>query len=238
MSFINHEDGYYTLTTAGTIATIVLVAVFLILTAFIRSKSASTEENQENGGSTTKKSLFSTKQMVFSAVSIALAFALSYVQLVNMPWGGSVTLCSMFFVTIVGYWFGAGVGFSAAFAYGLLQFIQSGGSYMLSPMQICMDYFFAFMALGASGFFKNKKNGLVIGYVVAILLRGVFHTIGGYLYWMDYMPENFPASLASVYPILYNYAYILVEGIITVVIISIPAVKKGIAQVSREAKSN
>ena len=141
----------------------------------------------------------------------------------------------MFFVAFVGYLFGPGVGFAAAFVYSILQFIQSGGTYMLTPFQVCCDYFFAFTALGASGFFKGKKNGLVIGYIAAVLLRGIFHTIGGYIYWMDYMPESFPSSLAAIYPICYNFAYILPEAVITVIVILLPPVKKGLGTVKAMA---
>ena len=56
-----------------------------------------------------------------------------------------------------------------------------------------------------------------------------------YLYWMSYMPDNFPKSLTAVYPILYNYSYLLAEGIITVIIISIPAVSKALTQIKRTA---
>ena len=59
--------------------------------------------------------------------------------------------------------------------------------------------------------------------------------LGGYLYWMSYMPENFPKSLTAVYPIAYNYSYLLAEGIITVIIISIPAVAKALTQVKQAA---
>ena len=52
---------------------------------------------------------------------------------------------------------------------------------------------------------------------------------------MDYMPDNFPKSLTAVYPILYNYSYLLVEGVITVIVISIPAVAKGLARVKKMA---
>ena len=99
---------------------------------------------------------------------------------------------------------------------------------MLSPMQVGLDYLFAFTALGASGFFKGKKNGLIIGYIVAILLRGLLHSIGGYLYWMDYMPEEFPKALAFAYPVIYNYSYILIEGFLTVIILLLPPVKKAL----------
>ena len=123
------------------------------------------------------------------------------------------------------------VGFITAFAYSILQFIQTGGSYFLSPFQICCDYFFAFTALGIAGFWFGKKNGLVKGYIVAALVRGVFHTIGGYIYWMDYMPEWFPQSLRNVYSIAYNYSYILSEMIITLIIINIPAVRSSIERI-------
>lgn len=224
-NFFYAEDGYYTLTSAGTIVFIILIAVLVALTAFLNPKTAEGKEKQ----------LFSTKELVLSAAALALAFAVSYVKLIPMPWGGSVTLCSMLFVTIIGWWYGPKIGICAACAYALLQFIQDGGSYILSPMQACMDYIFAFAALGVSGFFYKKKNGLLIGYWAAILLRGVFHSIGGYLYWMDYMPENFPKSLAAIYPIAYNYSYIITEAVITTIVLMIPAVKKVMAQVKKLA---
>ena len=41
--------------------------------------------------------------------------------------------------------------------------------------------------------------------------------------------------LAAIYPIVYNYSYLLAEGIITVIVISIPAVSKALAQVKKAA---
>ena len=221
--FFNAEDGYYSLTTAGIIAFVVITVLLLVLVAFLAS------------GTGDKKRLFSTKQLVFSAVALALGFATSYIKLFHMPWGGSVTLFSMLFVTLIGYWYGPKIGLVCGFAYGILQFLQGGGSYILSPLQACLDYIVAFAALGLSGFFYKKKNGLVMGYIVAILARGLFHSIGGYIYWMDYMPDNFPASLAFIYPVCYNYAYILLEGLITVVVLLLPPVKKAMAYGKRMA---
>ncbi len=221
--FLNQEDGYYSLTSAGNIAVFILIAALIIVTAFITTKG------KEN------KKLFSTKQLVFCAAAIALGFATSYIKIIPMPWGGSVTLCSMLFVTLVGYWYGAKIGLIAGFAYSLLQFVQDGGSYILSPLQACMDYIFAFTALGLSGIFYKSKNGLIKGYILAIMVRGLFHTIGGYIYWMDYMPDNFPQSLAIIYPIAYNYAYILLEGIVTIIILMLSPVKKAMATGKRIA---
>lgn len=102
---------------------------------------------------------------------------------------------------------------------------------------MCCDYILAFAALGIAGLFAKQSNGLVKGYIVAVLARGVFHTLGGYLYWMEYMPENFPQSLRSIYPIVYNYSYLLAEGIITVAILMIPAVSGALNQVKKSAVS-
>lgn len=241
--FISAGDGYYALTTAGIVLCVVLIVVSILLTALFGHKDK-TENNTQypssgksvNANTNAKQNgLFSTKQLVFCAMAIALGYATSYVKILPMPWGGSITLCSMLFVALIGYWYGPSIGLCAGFAYGMLQFVQDGGSYILSPLQACLDYIIAFAALGCSGFFANKKNGLTIGYLAAILARGLFHTIGGYLYWMDYMPESFPASLAGIYPIVYNYSYILAEGIITIIILCMPPVQRAMTRVKKMA---
>lgn len=224
--FLNQEDGYYSLTTTGVAAFVVIIAALVLLTAFLKKK-----EGTEIGNNRP----FSARQLVFSAAALALGFVTSYIKIIDMPWGGSVTLCSMLFVTLIGYWYGPKIGLTAGFAYGILQFLQGGGDFILSPVQICMDYILAFASLGLSGFFYRTKNGLVKGYLLAIFFRGLFHTIGGYLYWMEYMPESFPKSFSFLYPFAYNYAYLLVEALITIVIISLPPVKNAMIRVKTMA---
>lgn len=231
----NADDAAYSLTGGGIAVLAVIIAILVISVSFLkRRKSNKSDDTATAAGSS---SLFSTRQLVFCAVSLAIAFALSYVKLIHMPWGGSVTLCSMLFVVLIGYLYGPSIGLVCGLAYGILQFVQGGGGYILSPLQVGFDYILAFMALGLSGFFSNKKNGLLIGYIVAIAARGILHSIGGYLYWMDYMPETFPSNLAAIYPLCYNFAYILTEGVITIVIISLPPVKKALDQIKRTALS-
>lgn len=226
----HQEDGYYSLTASGNIALFVIIAVLLALTAFLTTKDNTAKEPIAE-----KKRAFSTKQLVFCATALTLGFVTSYIKIVHMPWGGSITLCSMLFVTLIGYWYGPKIGITAGFAYSILQFTQDGGSYILSPLQACMDYIFAFAALGLSGFFHKKTNGLLKGYLFAVFVRGVFHSIGGYLYWMDYMPESFPTSLVAIYPIVYNYSFLLAEAFITVVILLLPPVKDAIIRIKRLA---
>ncbi len=184
-------------------------------------------------GRISEKKKMGTRQLVFCAMAMALAFITSYLKLFNMPWGGSVTLCSMLFIVLVANWYGPKTGVLVGLAYGILQFIQE--PYVLSFFQVCCDYILAFAALGVAGFFAKSKHGLLKGYIAAVIARGAFHALGGYLYWMDYMPDNFPKALTSVYPIVYNYSYLLAEGIITVIIISIPAVSKALNRVKQTA---
>ena len=49
------------------------------------------------------------------------------------------------------------------------------------------------------------------------------------------MPENFPQSLKALYPIIYNYSYLLAEGILTVIVMKIPAVDKALERVRQSA---
>ena len=214
---VNAEGG---LTTAGyVVCAIAGIALFVLAILF--------------AGRNSEKKKMGTRQLVFCAMAIALAYVTSYLKLFSLPWGGSVTLCSMLFIVLIGNWYGVQTGIFAGLAYGIMQFLQE--PYVLSFFQVCCDYILAFAALGVAGFFAKSSHGLLKGYIAAVIARGAFHALGGYLYWMDYIPENFPQSLKAVYPIVYNYSFLLAEAVITVIIISIPAVVKGLGQVKKSA---
>lgn len=186
-------------------------------------------------GKSSEKSKMSTKQLIFCAASMSLAFVASFIRIFEMPWGGSVTLCSMLFIVMAANWYGVKTGVLVGLAYGLLQFIQE--PYVLSLFQVCCDYVLAFAALGVAGFFSRSPRGLMKGYIAAVFARGAFHALGGYLYWMSYMPENFPPALKSVYPIVYNYSFLLAEAALTAVVISVPAVASALSHVKKAAAS-
>lgn len=220
MSFLVNAEGG--LTTPGYVVSVAAVVILLVIAAVLLKKSSSSKK-------------ITTQQIVFCAVAIALAYVCSYISLVKLPFGGSITLFSMLFIVLIGYWYGPKVGIIAGLAYGILQFLQE--PYVLNFVQVCCDYILAFAALGVSGFFRRQKHALIKGYIAGIMARGLFHVIGGYLFWMSSMPENFPASLTAVYPIVYNYSYILAEGVITIIILCIPAVSKALSQVKQTALS-
>lgn len=172
----------------------------------------------------------STKKLVFSALGIALAFVTSYIKLWEMPMGGSITLLSMLFICLIGYWFGAGYGIITGVAYGMLQFIVD--PYMLSIPQMLLDYPLAFGALGLSGFFPKRKYGLQIGYVVGVFGRFLCSTLSGVLFFADYAPEGLNPWA---YSAAYQGSYLGVEMVLTFVVISIPAVSNLLARTKQQA---
>ena len=172
------------------------------------------------------KQSFSVKGLAICGVCIALAYALSYVKIFSMPLGGSVTLCSMVFICIIGYFLGWKYSLSAALAYGILQFVQKPEIY--TPMQVVIDYGLSFMALGLSGFFKDRKFGLQLGYLVGVTGRFLFATLSGFVFFGEYAPEGWNPVI---YSACYNGGYIYAEAGLTLIILFIPAVTHAVNRV-------
>ena len=203
------DDGSVRLTAPGIAVVVVIIALLVVVAAVIRHRNAE------------KKKILTTKQLVYSAVAIALAVVCSMIKFANLPMGGSVTLFSMLFIALIGYWYGPYVGLMTAVAYGLVQFVMEPIFYTVP--QMILDYPLAFGALGLAGFFANKKHGLQIGYIVAVFGRYVFAVISGVVFFGAYAPESFNAVTWSLW---YNFTYLAAEGILTIIIINIPSVKK------------
>ena len=160
---------------------------------------------------------------------MALAIVTSMLKIFELPFGGSITLFSMLFIVLIGYWYGPKAGLMTGFAYGLLQFVLDPIFYSIPQMFV--DYPLAFGALGLSGFFSNKKYGLWIGYVVGIFGRFVFSYLSGLLFFAAYAEGS--GMSAPVYSLCYNGSYIGAEGIITLIVISIPPVTNGLKYIKK-----
>ena len=142
-----YGDTTYNLTAAGYTGLVLLLIVLLLAGCAIF------------GG----KKKMNARQLVFSAMAITLATVTSMIKLFDMPMGGSVTLLSMLFIVLVGYWYGLGGGLTAAFAYGILQLIID--PYILSLPQMLVDYLFAFGALGLCSRTRNMVSSKDISLV-------------------------------------------------------------------------
>jgi len=182
-------------------------------------------------GITKKQSKYNTKAMSFTAISLGLALALSFVKLFHMPFGGSVTPFSMLFVILIGYWFGTAQGILAGVTYGLLQLIV--GPYVVHPVQLFLDYPLAFGMLGLSGLVANKKNGIYLAVLVGMSGRFLMHVISGVIFFASYTPEGWNPVI---YSMVYNISYIGVEGVLTVALLLVPQVKTAIDTIEKTAR--
>lgn len=207
----------YQLTTAGYTALVLIMIALLLLACFI--------------GNSISKPKFSTRQLVFSAMAIAAAMVTSYIKLVHMPMGGSVTLLSMLFICLIGYWYGLRTGLMTAIAYGFLQLVVD--PYIMSVPQMLTDYIFAFGALGLSGLFSKAKNGLMKGFIAGVLGRYFFSFLSGMIFFGTYGADY--GMSAPVYSLTYNGAYLGAEAVLTLVILALPPIKKVMGQLKTMA---
>lgn len=220
---IDQNGSYFNLTPAG-YGLLVAVMLLLLLGACYLSG-----RKQEKQG----KAPISTKQLAFCSVAIALGMVTSCLKLFDAPYGGSVTLFSMLFICLIGYWFGLKTGLMAACAYGILQLIVD--PYIISIPQMLTDYLFAFGSLGLSGLFAGKKHGLLKGYLLGVLGRFFFTFLSGMIFFGAYAADW--GMSVPVYSFVYNGSYIGAEAVLTIIILAIPAVQKGLASIKTLANS-
>ena len=160
-----------------------------------------------------KKETNNTRALVYGAVAIALATALSYARLFRMPQGGSITLASVLPLMIYSMMFGTRRGVLVCLIYGTLQALQD--PYILHPMQFLLDYPLAYGLIGVSGFFAEKKLfknkhiiNFVLGGIVAVGLRYACHVCSGvfafadYFYWDEELMSTYATS--AIYSLTYN----------------------------------
>ena len=153
------------------------------------------------------------------AMMVALAQVLSYIKLMELPNGGSLTP-AMFPIILFAVRWGLTPGLMAGFTFGLLQLIFDG-AYAWGWQSMLLDYLVAFTPLGLAGLFKGKKWGIFVGTVVGCLGRFVIHFISGVTVYAQYMPEEFMGMTMTspvFYSVLYNGTYMLPNTILAIVI--------------------
>ena len=215
---VDSKNGdHYAPTGTGYVVLVALMLILLLIASFISGTI------REKSG----KAKLSTKQLVFSAVAVALATVASIIKIYEMPMGGSITLFSMLFICLIGYWYGVRTGIMAAGAYGILQLIID--PYVISVPQLFTDYIFAFGALGLSGLFHNQKDGLLKGYLAGVLGRYFFAFLSGLIFFASYAEGS--GMSAPVYSLVYNGSYLGAEALLTVVLLLLPHMQAGLNRV-------
>ncbi|MDE6058912.1 MAG: energy-coupled thiamine transporter ThiT [Clostridia bacterium] len=152
---------------------------------------------------------FDSKSISYAAICIAMSFALSYLRIVKLPQGGSVTIASLLPLMIYAYMFGTKKGVFAGMIYGILQAVQD--PWIVHPAQFLLDYPIAFAAIGVAGMFANIKKldklpqiQFALGAIVASVLRYLAHILSGVFAFSEYALD---AAENPISPWIYSLTY-------------------------------
>ena len=149
---------------------------------------------------TMNRTHLSVRMLCEAAVMVALAQILSYLKLMELPNGGSLTP-AMFPIILFAVRWGTAPGLMAGFVFGLLQLIFDG-AYAWGWQSMLLDYLAAFTPLGCAG-------------------RFLVHYISGVTIYKILVPTafmNWTFTSPSFYSIVYNGSYMLPNTVIALAI--------------------
>lgn len=149
------------------------------------------------------RSFSSTRRLTESALMIAIAAVIELISKLvglELPFGGTITIASMFPIILISYRHGVRWGLLTGFVYSLVQMIMGvkvisgmflpGEDQMILWHAVCvclLDYVLAYTVLGFGGLFrnvvKNPVGGLVLGTIVALCLRYLVHIVSGAIFY-------------------------------------------------------
>jgi len=164
------------------------------------------------------------RKLVESAIMLAIATVLSLLKLVDLPYGGSVTVASMLPIIVISYRHGVKWGLLTGLVYGIIQ--QLLGLNTLSWVTtwqsivavILLDYIIAFAAAGLGGAFRKnapQPMALLLGALLVGIVRYICHVISGATVWAGL---SIPDSAAMLYSLGYNATYMIPETIVTMIV--------------------
>lgn len=166
--------------------------------------------------------------LVEIALAAALAIVFSVLKLYRLPQGGSLSLemIPIFYIAIV---HGGVAGCIAGLLLGIGQLFF--GAYIVHPVQLVLEYPFAFTLLGVGGFiselipmrkaddtfdYKRVVLASIIVVTVGSLLRYIVHVAAGVVFFAQYAPEG---TNVLIYSIGYNASYMVPNFILSAVLI-------------------
>ena len=160
-----------------------------------------------------------TRMLCEGAIMVALAQILSYIKIMELPNGGSLTP-AMFPILLFAVRWVLKDGLLAGFVFGLLQLIFDG-AYAWGWQSMLLDYLVAFPPLGLAGLFKGKKWGIFAGTVLGCLGRFIVHFISGITIYRIYAPTEILGTVfdePNLYSLVYNGSYMLPNTILALAI--------------------
>ncbi len=155
------------------------------------------------------------------SIMVALSTVLSVIKLLDLPYGGSVTIASMLPMVIIAYRHGTLIGLGTSCLTAAIQLLLGLNtlSYFTTWYSvlaiILLDYIVAFAVFGLSGIFRGRfrsqGTAILLGTLLSSLLRYVCHVISGATLWAGL---SIPTGAALVYSLGYNATYMIPETVV------------------------
>ena len=171
------------------------------------------------------KQTMRTRRMVEASLLVALATVLSILKIAELPYGGSITLASMFPILLLSYRHGVCWGLGGGVVYGVLQQLLglNNLSYFTTWQSILaiifLDYIIAFAVVGLGGIFRRvvtrQALSLGTGAFFVCVLRYFCHVVSGATVWAGL---SIPNGAALAYSLIYNATYMIPETIVLVAV--------------------
>ncbi|MBM3265008.1 MAG: energy-coupled thiamine transporter ThiT [candidate division Zixibacteria bacterium] len=172
-----------------------------------------------------------TRLLAEIAVGVALSAVLGMLRLYRLPWGGSLSL-KILPLLLLAIRRGPVSGLTAGGLAGLITLALD--PFFLHPLQVVLDYFLPYMAIGMAGGFPGRPR---LGIVLTGMTRLALHVISGVVYFSAYAPPEigrqtylflretvgwapqvltYDGAAAWVYSLLYNGSVVVPETLIMV----------------------
>ena len=181
-----------------------------------------------------------TSRLLWTVGLLAIAGLLSAAKPVVLPDGGAVTYFSLLFLWLVTFFFGWKWGVVAGGLFGFVKLFVTyvtGETVNWAVGAIILEYPLAcgFFALGALALGRRASRdadgilrdgfGLRVGYLIGVGAMGVCYVVSAVAFYPPDVAGFLPNLL---YCIKYDFSYLIIEALITLVLLAIPQVTDAI----------
>lgn len=163
---------------------------------------------------------FHTRDLCYGAIAVSMTMVLSCIYL-PLPTGASITFGSWLPLMILALCYDERLAMLSGLICGMAApFVLPGWS-LVHWAQYFLEYMTIFSCMGCAGLFGYQTKGrIVLGAVVAILLRFSAQVLSGVVFFGQYAWEGFGAWA---YSLLFHLSGKVPEGILTVLaLLSLP----------------
>jgi thiamine transporter len=174
-----------------------------------------------------KEVLKITETAVLSALAVVLQLISTFVPILKMPQGGSLSL-SMLPIVILALRRGTKYGIIGGLILGVLNLVSDialgQGTFVFHWGSFFLDYIIACGVLGIAGIFKNKRENtlfLVLAIAFAGFLKYLSHSISGVLIFGDYaisLGYETPSEIYYYSFIFYNLPYMAASTALSILV--------------------